>query len=171
MQSKSYKIVAIVGLALFLCFAYHLYTERTRPFQEIPKTVANFAALKTDGKKTTFNEEKGTATLIVLSASWCPACLAEIPTLKKLHHDYADRGLKIITVSEDDNLRIAAKFKKEQKIKWTMVHWNYDLMNALGNPQAIPINYLVDSEDHFEYIEAGIMNEKKMRHAIESILR
>lgn len=171
MWSKTLKIIAITGAILFLYIAHHTYTERSRPFKEIPETLTNFTALKVDGTKTNFSAEKGKATLIVLSASWCPACMAEIPSLKKIHQEYAAKGFKILMVNEDDNLKIAANFTKQQQIPWTVVHWNYDVMNALGNPSVIPVNYLVDSEGNFESIEAGILNEKRMRHAIESILR
>jgi hypothetical protein len=83
-----------------------------------------------------------------------------MPTLKKLHEEFSSRGFKILMVSEDDNLKIAARFKKAQSMPWTVVHWNYDLMNALGNPRVIPVSYLVDGNDDIEEIFAGLVDEK-----------
>lgn len=170
MWSKSYKILAILGSLIFLVFLYYQYREYTRPFQEMPKTVANFVALDVSGQKTDYAREKGYATLIVLSASWCPACMAEMPVLKKLHEEFSPKGLNILMVSEDDNLKAAARFKAANKMPWTVVHWNYELMTALGNPRVIPVSYLVNGTDDIVLIEAGILEEQRIRAALEQIL-
>lgn len=171
MRSKSLKIAVITFSALFLCFAYLVYKEQARPFKEIPKTVGNFVALATDGSKTEYYFERGDVTLIVLSASWCPACIAELPTLKKLHQEFSPRGFKILMVSEDDNLKGAARFKKKFDMPWNVIHWNYELINALGNPNAIPVSYLVDGNDEITAITAGIIDEQEMRSKIEGLLK
>lgn len=171
MWHKSKKILAILLSACFFILAYHVYKEQTKPFQEMPQTVMNFTALDLNGEKTEYYYERGQVTLIVLSASWCPACIAEIPVLKSLHKDYSSRGFKILMISEDDNIKIAARFKKSQKMPWTVVHWNYDLMNALGNPRVLPVSYLVDGNDDIINITAGILDEKKMRSILERILK
>ena len=74
-------------------------------------------------------------------------------------------------VSEDDNTKIASRFKKKYDMPWTMIHWNYDLMNALGNPRVIPVSYLIDSEGKFDYIEAGIIDEPRMKRAISALVK
>lgn len=171
MRHITLKLSAVLALAAILVLAYHVYKEQSRPFQEMPTTVTNFAGFNTDGEKSEYYFERGDATLIVLSANWCPACIAEIPILKKLHKDYSPRGFKILMISEDDNVKAAARFKKTQAMPWTVIHWNYDLMNALGNPRVLPVSYLVDGNDDIVSISAGIFDEKKMRSSIERILK
>ncbi len=171
MRSKSLKIAVITFSALILCFAYLVYKEHSRPFKEIPRTVGNFAALSSDGSRTEYYFERGDVTLIVLSASWCPACIAEMPTLKKLHQEFSPSGFKILMVSEDDNLKGAARFKKKYSMPWNVIHWNYDLMNALGNPNAIPVSYLVDGNDEIIAVTAGIIDEEETRSKIKGLLK
>ena len=122
-------------IPLFLLGGVYLYRTISleRSFREIPKTVVNFEALKADGSRTDYASEKGTATLIVLSASWCPGCLMEIPMLQ-------------------------------------MVHWNYDAMNALGNPGVIPVSYLVDNADNIDKVFVGDADESELRRRIEKLL-
>ncbi len=163
--------MAIAAAILMVGFAAYRSIGNQSHFQEMPKTISNFAAIATTGDTTDYQSERGKATLIVLSAAWCPACLAEIPTLKKLHQEYLSEGFKVLMVSEDDNLKQAAKFKKKHEFPWTVVHWNYNLMNKLGNPRVIPVSYLVDGEGNIREIEAGILDEQKMRSAIERILK
>lgn len=170
MRNKSYKIAGIIVLAALLLVAIRIYIANVEPFREMPSSIGNFSAIDIDGGRTTFEQQKGKATLIVLSASWCPACIAELTTLKNLHKEFSEKGLRILMVSEDDNVKIASRFKKKYEMPWAMVHWNYDLMNALGNPRVIPVSYLVDESGKFDYIEAGIIDENRMRRAIKALV-
>lgn len=171
MRLKSSKSIGIGILIAILFLAYLVYREKAQPFQTLPETIGNFEAIDIEGGMTNFNALKGKATLIVLSASWCPACIAELPSLEKLQREYASEGFKILMVSEDDNVKIASRFKKKYNMPWTMVHWNYDLMNMLGNPRVIPVSYLIDEDGKIDYVEAGIIDEKKMSRAIKALVR
>ena len=88
-----------------------------------------------------------------------------------MQREFAGNGFKILMVSEDDNVKIASRFKKKYNMTWAMVHWNYDLMNMLGNPRVIPVSYLIDKDGKIDYVEAGIIDEKKMSRAIKALVR
>jgi thiol-disulfide isomerase/thioredoxin len=157
-------VVLLAGILLFRTIV------QEQAFREMPTEVVNFAALKADGSKTDYESEKGKATLIVLSASWCPGCLMEIPLLKDLYQKYSDKGLKILMVNEDDNLKVMARFIKTKEMPWTVVHWNYDAMNALGNPGVIPVSYLVDAGNKIKKVFVGDVSENDLDKRIQQLL-
>ena len=171
MRHKSYKIIGIFAIIALLSVAFVAYRDNAKQFQQMPDSIEDFEAIDVEGGKTTFRAEKGKATLVVLSANWCPACIAELPTLKKLHEEFSRDGFRVLMVSEDDNVKIASRFKKKYTMPWTVVHWNYDLMNKLGNPRVIPVSYLLDEEGDIDYIEAGIIEEARMRRAISALVK
>ena len=171
MRFKSPKVIGITILIAILFLAYQVYREKSRPYQALPERIENFEALDVDGGKTDFKSHKGKATLIVLSAAWCPACIAELPTLEKLQREFSADGFKVLMVSEDDNVKIASRFKKKYAMPWTMVHCNYDLMNMLGNPRVIPVSYLLDEDGKIDFVNTGIIDENKMRRAIKALVR
>ena len=74
-------------------------------------------------------------------------------------------------ISEDDTPFAAAKFKKVSQIPWVTIHWNYEIMNALGNPGVIPVSYLINAQDSIVKISAGVFNEREMRSLIEENLQ
>ena len=117
-----------------------------------------------------YNKEKGKATLIVISASWCSACNSELPAIKQIGKEYESNGLKILVVNEDDDIETAARYKKAKNIQWTMLHWNYDMMNKLGNPGVLPVTYLVNDQYSIVQINSGIFDEDKMAKAIKKLL-
>lgn len=171
MRSSAIKILLIAIPVLVLGVMVYRQRSIDSQFQEISRKIVNFTAIDVDEGKRTYQELKGEATFIVLSASWCPACMAEIPMLKNLHDEFSDKGLKILMVSEDDNAKIAAKFKKKHKLPWTVIHWNYDLMNLLGNPGFIPVSYLVNGNDSIVQIHSGIFKEEDVRKDIQKLLK
>ena len=87
MARSPLKILAIAAIVGVLGFKLLQQGGNESRFQTMPGHVADFTAVNIDGGKSTYLEMKGTPTLIVLSASWCPACMAEIPMLKKIHEE------------------------------------------------------------------------------------
>ena len=170
MRSSTYKILAWVGAILFFAFAFYAIESRSRPKLVFPETVVNFAAENVTGGKSDYASEKGTATLIVLTASWCPACRAELPVLKEFHKEFGPKGLKIVMIDEDDSKKVARKYKKSMDIPWTMLHWNYDAIKALGNPGVIPVSFVVDKDDKIQHVDVGSLNELKVRHELKRLL-
>lgn len=171
MQTSTYKYFIIVGVLLILGLIYNAHRKTADFSDEFPQKIANFTALDINGQKTDFESVKGKATLLVLTASWCPACKAEIPFLKKIHDELSPLGLKIVMISEDDNIKIAKKYKKQANIPWDMLHWNYDLMNQLGNPRYIPVSFVIDESGDVQRVDVGPMDESKVYHELKSILK
>lgn len=139
-------------------------------FQTVPTKIENFEGNTVEGGVSSYMKEKGKATLIVISASWCGACNSELPALKKIDADYSPLGLKIIVINEDDDIETAARYKAAKKIQWPMLHWNYEMMNKLGNPGVIPVHYLADSQDSIQRIDVGVFDNSKLRHELNRLL-
>ncbi|MBP5767794.1 MAG: TlpA family protein disulfide reductase [Fibrobacter sp.] len=170
MRSSTYKILAWVGVIVFLGFIFYAYETQSRYAQNFPKTVVNFQADNVMGGKTDYASEKGTATLIVLTASWCPSCRAELPSLMQFYKEFGPKGLKILMIDEDESKKVARKFKKSMGIPWTMMHWNYDALMALGNPGVIPVSFVVDKDDKVQHIDLGALNELRVRQELKRLL-
>ena len=170
MRSSTYKILTLIGGICFFVFAIYALDKQSNQQLNFPKTVVNFEADNVIGGKSNYASEKGTATLIVLTASWCPTCRAELPVLKQFHDEFSPKGLKIIMIDEDDSKKVARKFKKSMDIPWTMLHWNYDALKALGNPSVIPVSFVVDKDDKIQHVDVGALNELRVRHELKRLL-
>ena len=166
---KGLRTVAIALAATLACAT--LVACGQESFQTAPTRINDFKGKLLDGSISNYQAEKGQVTLIALTASWCPGCRAELPHLKKLDAEFSDRGFKIIMVNEDDSPKIAASYNKAAKIPWTTFHWNYDMMNKLGNPGVIPVTYLVNAQDSVVKIDVGEFDEGVMRKFIEKLIR
>jgi peroxiredoxin len=50
----------------------------------------------------TLADYRGEVVLLNVWATWCPPCRAEMPSLERLHREFARRGLRIVAVSVDE---------------------------------------------------------------------
>ena len=59
------------------------------------------------------SELRGKVVLVNLWATWCPPCRRELPGINRLQRDYADQGLVVVTLSNEDRellLRFANRY-------------------------------------------------------------
>lgn len=63
-------------------------------------------------------ESRGKVLLIDFWATWCAPCLEELPQLVALERKYATRGLRLVTVSADDeeDREAALKFLRKHRV-------------------------------------------------------
>lgn len=54
-----------------------------------------------DGKEMRFTDFRGKYLVLNVWAAWCPPCLAELPSLQKLHDTFQGSSLNVIAVSAD----------------------------------------------------------------------
>ncbi len=56
--------------------------------------------------------------MIILWASWCGPCRAEIPVIKTIHEKYADKGLRIVNISLDNSKEKWQQALTLEKMPW-----------------------------------------------------
>lgn len=87
-------------------------------------------------------------TLVEFWASWCSACLMEMPTLKEAYRRYINQGFQIVSVSLDTNSASWLDAVVRLGITWTQLSdvrgWESPVA-ALYHVTSIPSTFLVDS--------------------------
>ena len=51
----------------------------------------NWPLQKLDGERVSLDQSRGKVTIINLWATWCPPCIAEMPSFQKLYNEYGDK--------------------------------------------------------------------------------
>ena len=69
-------------------------------------------------EKIDLSELKGKVVLIDFWATWCAACISELPYVKKTYETYHDKGFEIIAISLDRNKKDLIKFIEDNKLPW-----------------------------------------------------
>lgn len=130
--------------------------EELFPEGFVGKSVPAFVLEKADKTKTSLDEvTKGKKYyLIDFWASWCAPCRKEIPNLKKLYAEYAEKGFEIVSISIDRKESDWKKALAEEQLAWP------NFLDAQGasdafRVKAIPAMFLVN--------EQGVVIEENIR--------
>jgi peroxiredoxin len=106
----------------------------------------DFTLKDLSGKSWTLSGFQGKSNVLIhFGTTWCPPCIAEIPTLNSLNKQYADR-LTVLYIDSAEADGVVRNFVKDKGIEYTT------LLDAAGdvsntyNVTAIPQNLLVDKQ-------------------------
>lgn len=111
---------------------------------------------------------KGNYVLINVWASWCGACIAEFPEMNLIGEKYYDYGLKILTISIDQDRESWRKALQRLKLSGKQMLADYSFVNAYGINR-IPALILISPEGtlvkrNFGITELeGIIEDEKLK--------
>jgi len=122
-----------------------------------------------DGQHFNFSETQNKVVLVSLWATWCPPCIAEMPSLQELSNDYRDK-IDFVFVSSE----------KQEVLKQFLDKHNYNLdvfMPTTESPStfsvsSIPRTFLIDQNGNIVIDKSGAANwnSDKVRGTIDLLL-
>jgi thiol-disulfide isomerase/thioredoxin len=148
----------LVGLAVALSVLTY-QVDRREDLGEFPPLVGTTEAqeeaenfsfyLLPGGKEVELEDYEGQVVLLNFWATWCPPCLNELPALNQLYADYADEGLAVITLSDEDPATIEDFAAEEIGLE--------TISGYISDPEALPqpfirmltgrpMTYIIDRE-------------------------
>lgn len=145
------------------------------------KLAPAFTLKDTNGKKVSLSDYKGKAVVVDFWATWCAPCKVEIPWLEKLHDQYANQGLVVLGISEDD-LDVedkAALFKEKREIAESAnkLGINYPVLiddakvaEPYGGVDALPTTFYVDRSGKVVAATIGLVDRDEIEANIKKAL-
>jgi thiol-disulfide isomerase/thioredoxin len=159
---KPIQIALHKGLALF---GPSVVKEKDR----VVLTDYTWELMDVDNARLRFEESRGEVVLVNLWATWCPPCIAEMPSIQKLHNDYRDK-IRFVLVS-DEKQDIVKKFLQKN---------DYDLNSyrplsetpQLLQSRSIPRTFLIDRNGEIVIDKSGAAdwNSGKVRDQVDLLL-
>lgn len=70
-------------------------------FELSGKPAPNFELELLDGEIFRLSEQRGKVVILDFWATWCGPCVAALPSIRKMHEEYRDRGVVVVGVSSD----------------------------------------------------------------------
>jgi cytochrome c biogenesis protein CcmG, thiol:disulfide interchange protein DsbE len=107
-------------------------------------TAPNFSVVTEGGRTITRSDFGGKLLVLNFWASWCPPCIAELPSLNEFAREYAGQGVVVLGVSIDKNENLYKKFLVQRNVGFeTARDPDANISISYGTFQ-IPETYIID---------------------------
>ena len=117
--------------------------EKTAAPQEYP-LAPEFILTDLDGNEVSLSDFRGSPILLNFWATWCGPCRVEMPHLEEVANAWLERGLVVLTISEDRNASTARDYMSDNGLSLTVL---MDVDGAAGSDygvSGIPTTYFID---------------------------
>lgn len=134
-------------------------------------TIVNSKWLLKSDKNRTLNFEnlKGEVILINFWATWCPPCIAEMPSLQNLYNDYSDKVVFLFVTQ--DKFETVETFKAKR-------NFNFEVFNPITETpselksSSIPRTLVINKKGEIVIDETGAVNwnSEKVKNQLDELL-
>lgn len=102
-------------------------------------------------------------------ATWCPPCIAEMPSLQELYNDYNDKVIFLFVTNDDFDTVNKFKLKKE---------FNFEVFQPISDPpetlrtSSIPRTFIINKSGAIVVDESGAINwnSENVRKQLDNLL-
>jgi len=116
-----------------------------------------------------FNETEGKVVFINFWATWCPPCIAEMPSLQALYEDYSDKVVFLFITN--DEFEIVDKFKVKRDFNFEVFSPLNEVPDELQT-RSIPRTFVINKKGEIVVDESGAIdwNSTKVRNQLDQLL-
>ena len=97
---------------------------------------------------------KGKKVFVNLWATWCPPCVAEMPSIQELYNQTRSSNTEFVMLSLDKNFDIAKQWALQKKYNLPLYFASGDLPEAL-QVAGIPTTFIFDEEGNLIFNHVG----------------
>ncbi len=114
----------------------------------------NLKLLDADGNTKSLEELKGKVIFMNMWATWCPPCIAEMPSIDTLHEEMGDE-VAFVILSLDEDFEKAKAFDKRKGYDLPIYSPASNLPKMYHSP-SIPTTYVIDADGNLVLTHKGM---------------
>ena len=164
------NISLLKKLTLAAMFAAAISTAQAA--LKVGDSFPDLAGFKLEGKLP--DSLKGKVVIVDFWASWCQPCKDSFPAMNELQKKYADKGLVIIAVNEDEESSDMKDFLKDNAATFTVVRDAKQKLVGVAGIQTMPSSFVLDDTGTVRFTHSGFHGAETQRQyetEIESLLK
>lgn len=182
-RQKVYNVISLVVIILFIIpqtrLAIQVFLHKGLSYinqsslidSEDRKSVeySNWE-LQSDANTTLdFRDTEGKVVLINFWATWCPPCIAEMPSLQALYNDYKDKVVFLLVTS--DSSEVVENFKNKRGFNFEVYNSKNSVPEVLRT-QSIPRTLIISKRGKIVVDKSGAVNwnSDKVRNQLDQLI-
>lgn len=158
------RIIALGAALAIVAFAAYLWSRPS------PAPQVRFATLA--GERVSTAELRGKVVLVNFWATWCAACINEMPNMVDTYRKYAPRGYEMIAVAvQADHPNQVAQFTAQRALPFKVVlDTTGEVARSFGTPRVTPVSVLIDREGRIVKRYVGEPDWNELHATVEKLL-
>jgi len=160
----------VLGLVLAITFTAFACAQSPATSQDLPDA-PQFTLKTLDGGKLSLADYRGKVVLLNFWATYCVPCKTETPWFVDLQKKHAAEGLQVvgITMDEPENKRLP-KFVADMGVNYPIAFGSYELADAYGQVQALPVTFLITRDGKIAKEIRGIESKEKLEAEVAKMI-
>ena len=135
------------------------------------KPAPDFTLFDVNGDRKKLSDFKGKVIVLDFWTTWCPSCMAKVPSFIELYNEYKDRGFEIIAVSLDlDEGDAAGSFVEKKNINYTVLLGTNEVSELYGDIISVPTTFIIDREGKIRKRFIGFRDKDVFEKLIKELL-
>jgi len=118
-----------------------------------------------DGEKSLLSDYKGKVIFLNLWATWCPPCIAEMPSIQDLYDNYKDNDQLVFLIVSNEKAEKVSAFMKKRGFTFPVQITHYQLPKPFYT-ESIPTSFLVSKSGEIVIKETGAATKKPITYTI-----
>jgi len=110
------RTAGIVAVVVAAAFAYVHLAENKGYALKAGTEAPGFRLPSLAGGEVDLASQRGKVVVLNFWATWCPPCVAEMPSLERLHRSLSPEGVSVVTVSTDEDEAELRRFVAEHAL-------------------------------------------------------
>jgi len=140
---------------------------------EVPMELHSIPLFDLSGQQTSIGDWEGEILIVNFWAPWCAPCRREVPSLIKIHREYAQQGVHVLGIAFDSEPQVS-RFAADYQINYPLfLGGNRTAMYnaAFGNPSgSLPFTALLDRNQRIVFQHNGELSSAQLREQLEALL-
>jgi thiol-disulfide isomerase/thioredoxin len=182
-KSRIYNIIGVVIIALLIIpqtreplqvllhkgLSYINQSTVIDKNERISVSYSNWKLRSDNNTTLNFNTTKGKVVFVKFWATWCPPCIAEMPSLQALYNDYKDKVVFLFVTS--DNFKTVEEFKTKKGFDFEVFQPRSEVPKELKT-RSIPRTLIIDKTGEIVIDESGAVdwNSESVRSQLDQLL-
>lgn len=122
---------------------------------EFPDADFGLQLLNSKCEQITLKQVEGKVIFMNFWATWCPPCIAEMPSINKLYKEMAGEDIVFIMLSMDNDFEKAKSFIKKKGYSFEIYQYQGSLPEKY-NSNSLPTTYVIDSQGKLVLTHMGM---------------
>jgi len=108
--------------------------------------------------------------VLVFGATWCPACVAELPEVQEYYESADKEQIEIIWIYTNEKESVVKKFREEHNLKFPIVYDKDSEVYDQYKVSSIPVTVFIDKQGGISEIKIGALEKKELEKKLAGMI-